>query len=215
MEEVGMRSNVQEPLPLWQALMVWSALLVTQAFAQQPQRSQRSQASQPSQAGQTSQTSQPVQPQGLHLINKYKVGGEGGWDYLSADSIARRLYIARSNRVIVFDLDQGTVAGEIPDTNGVHGVAVANDLGRGFARCGQDGKVLIFDLKTLKPLAEVRVGTNPDAIIYDLATTRVFAFNGGSSDATAIDAAKGTVVGTIPLGGKPEFAASDGRGTVY
>jgi len=125
------------------------------------------------------------------------------------------LYIARSNRVIVFDLDKGTVAGEIPDTNGVHGVAVANDLGRGFARCGQDGKVLIFDLKTLKPLAEVRVGTNPDAIIYDLATTRVFAFNGGSSDATAIDAAKGTVVGTIPLEGKPEFAASDGRGTVY
>ena len=132
-----MRSNVQEPLPLWQALMVWSALLVTQAFAQQPQRSQRSQASQPSQAGQTSQTSQPAQTQGLHLINKYKVGGEGGWDYLSADGIARRLYIARSNRVIVFDLDKGTVAGEISDTNGVHGVAVANDLGRGFASCGQ------------------------------------------------------------------------------
>jgi DNA-binding beta-propeller fold protein YncE len=149
------------------------------------------------------------------LIAKYNVGGDGSWDYLAADSIARRLYIARSNRVIVFDLDKGTVAGEIPNTNGVHGVAVANDLNRGFASCGQDGKVLIFDLKTLKPIAEVKAGTGPDAIIYDLSTSRVFAFNGGSLDATAIDAAKGVAAGNVPLGGRPEFAASDGRGTVY
>ena len=161
------------------------------------------------------QGSQPAPVQGFHLIAKYNVGGDGGWDYLSADSIARRLYIARSNRVIVLDLDKGTVAGEIPNTNGVHGVAVANDLGRGFVSCGLDGKVEIFDLKTLKPILEVKAGGNPDAIIYDLSTSRVFAFNGGSSDVTAIDAAKGTVVGTIPLGGKPEFAASDGRGTVF
>jgi DNA-binding beta-propeller fold protein YncE len=134
---------------------------------------------------------------------------------LSADSIARRLYIARSNRVVVFDLDKGTVSGEIPNTNGVHGVAIANDLGRGFASCGQDDKVLIFDLKTLKPIAEIKAGTNPDAIIYDLSTSRVFAFNSGSSDVTAIDAPKGTVTGTVVLGGKPEFAASDGRGMVY
>jgi hypothetical protein len=116
---------------------------------------------------------------------------------------------------MVFDLDKGALAGEIPDTNGVHGVAIANDLGRGFASCGQDAKVLIFDLKTLKPIAEVKAGTSPDAIIYDLSTSRVFAFNGGSSDVTAIDAAKGTVAGTVALAGKPEFAASDGRGTVY
>ena len=182
---------------LCHALLIGCALAAYDARSQQPQ------------------SGQPAPLQGFHLIAKYSLGGEGGWDYLSADSIARRLYIARSNRVTVFDLDKGTVVGELPNTNGVHGIAVANDLGRGFASCGQDGKVVIFDLKTLKPLGEVKAGTNPDAVIYDLSTSRVFAFNGDSSDVTAIDAAKGTVVGTLALGGKPEFAASDGRGTVY
>jgi len=185
------------PKVLCQVLLVSCALPVHDARSQQPQ------------------SGQPAPPQGFHLIAKYNLGGEGGWDYLSADSIGRRLYIARSNRVTVFDLDKGTVAGELPNTNGIHGVAIANDLGRGFASCGQDAKVVVFDLKTLKPTGEVKAGTNPDSIIYDLSTSRVFAFNGGSSDVTAIDAAKGTVVGTVPLGGKPEFAASDGRGTVY
>src|SRR5215471_818255 len=191
-----MRCRSAIPRVMCQTLLVSCAALTQVSRSQQPQAVQ-------------------TPAQGFHLIAKYTIGGDGGWDYLSADSIARRLYIARSNRVTVFDLDKGVVAGELPNTNGVHGVAVANDLGRGFASCGQDAKVVVFDLKTLKPTGEVKAGTNPDSIIYDLSTSRVFAFNGGSSDVTAIDAAKGTVVGTVPLGGKPEFAASDGRGTVY
>src|SRR5512138_234474 len=152
---------------------------------------------------------------GYHLLKRIEVGGEGGWDYLTVDSAARRLYVSHATRVVVIDLDKGAVVGEIPNTNGVHGIAVAPELGRGFTSNGRDNNVTIFDLKRLSVLAQVKTGTNPDAIIYDPASRRVFAFNGRSNDATAIDAASGNVAATIALGGKPEFAVADGKGAVY
>jgi DNA-binding beta-propeller fold protein YncE len=105
--------------------------------------------------------------------------------------------------------------GEIPDTPGVHGVGLAPEFGRGFISNGGENTVSVFDLQSLKTLNKIKVGTRPDAIIYDPATKRVFTFNAGSKDATAVDPAKDEVVGSIPLGGKPEFAASDGKGTVF
>jgi YVTN family beta-propeller protein len=152
---------------------------------------------------------------GYHLKSRIELGGEGGWDYLTVDERARRLYVSRSTRVVVVDVDSGKQVGEIPDTAGVHGIAIVSDLNRGFTSNGRDGSVTIFDLKTLKSLGKVKVETNPDAIIYDPANRRVFAFNRGSSSASAIDAATGTVVGTVPLEGHPEFAASDAKGTVF
>jgi DNA-binding beta-propeller fold protein YncE len=150
-----------------------------------------------------------------HLIATYQVGGDGGWDYLAIDSSARRLYISRATHVIVMDADSGKVVGDIPDTPGVHGIALAPELGRGFISNGREGTVTIFDLKTLKAITKVKAGENPDAILYDPASKRVFAFNGRSHDATAIDAAKGTLLGTIKLEGKPEFAVSDEKGGVF
>src|SRR6202521_5748599 len=152
---------------------------------------------------------------GYHVIKTYKVGGDGGWDYLTADSDARRVYISRGTHVMVIDADSGKSVGDIADTPGVHGIALAPELGRGFTSNGREGTVSIFELKTLATSSKVKVGDNPDAILYDSATKRVFAFNGRSQDATALDAAKGTVLGTIKLGGKPEFAASDGKGEIF
>lgn len=152
---------------------------------------------------------------GYHLINTYKLGGEGGWDYLTVDSASRRLYISRATHVIVIDADSGKPVADIPDTPGVHGIALAPELGRGFISNGREGTVTIFDLQTSKAISKVKAGENPDAILYDPASKRVFAFNGHSQDATAIDADKGTVLGTIKLGGKPEFAASDMKGGVF
>src|SRR5215469_11216408 len=127
---------------------------------------------------------------GLHVIKTYKLGGEGGWDYLKMDSDSRHLFISRATHVVVIDADSGKPVGDIPDTPGVHGIALAPELGRGFTSNGREGSVSIFDLKTLKPTGKVKeVGRNPDAILYDPATRRVFTFNGGSEDATAIDAA--------------------------
>jgi DNA-binding beta-propeller fold protein YncE len=113
----------------------------------------------------------------------------GGWDYLIADSDARRLYVSHGTQVEVLDLDSDAVVGKVPDTPGVHGIALAPDLNRGFVSAGRANKVKIFDLKTLSVLGEVATGQNPDGIIYDPASKRVFAFNGRSNDATAIDAA--------------------------
>src|ERR1700757_78494 len=153
---------------------------------------------------------------GYHVATTYKVGGDGGWDYLTADASARRLYISRGTHVIVLDLDSGKNVGDIPDTQGVHGIALAPDLGRVFTSNGREGTITIFDIQTLKPIGEkVKVGENPDAILYDPATKRVFTFNGRSQDARAIDGASGKVLGTIKLDGKPEFAASDAKGTVF
>jgi DNA-binding beta-propeller fold protein YncE len=152
---------------------------------------------------------------GYKVVNTYKVGGDGGWDYLTADAAARRLYISRGTHVIVVDLDSGKTVGDIADTPGVHGIALAPELGRGFTSNGREGTVSIFDLKTLATSSKVKVGDNPDAILYDPATKRVFTFNGRSQDSTAIDATNGAVLGTIKLDGKPEFAASDGKGGVF
>jgi DNA-binding beta-propeller fold protein YncE len=152
---------------------------------------------------------------GYKVVKTYQVGGDGGWDYLTADAAARRLYISRATHVIVLDLDSGKTIGDIADTPGVHGIALAPDLGRGFVSNGREGTVSIFDLKTLATASKVKVGDNPDAILYDPATRRVFTFNGRSQDSTAIDAEKGTVLGTIKLGGKPEFAVTDGKGGVW
>src|SRR4051812_20833898 len=152
---------------------------------------------------------------GYKVKTTYKVGGEGGWDYLTADANARRLYISRGTHVIVLDLDSGKNVGDIADTAGVHGIALAPELGRGFTSNGREGTVSIFDIKTLATSSKVKVGENPDAILYDPATKRVFTFNGRSQDSTAIDAASGKVLGTIKLGGKPEFAVSDDKGEVF
>lgn len=154
-------------------------------------------------------------PGGYHLLKKIDVGGEGGWDYLFADSSAHRLYVSHATKVVVIDTETQTVVGEIPNTNGVHGIAVATELGRGFTSNGRDNSITIFDLKTLKAIGTAATGKNPDSIIFDPASKRVFAFNGGSANATAIDAATGKVEGTIELGGKPEFATSDGKGMVF
>ena len=152
---------------------------------------------------------------GYHVTTTYKLGGEGGWDYLTADSDARHVYISRGTHVIVIDADSGKSVGEIADTPGVHGIALAPELGRGFTSNGREGTVSIFDIKTLATSNKVKVGENPDAILFDPATKRVFTFNGRSQDSTAIDAATGKVLGTIKLDGKPEFAASDAKGEVF
>ncbi|MBV9300486.1 MAG: YncE family protein [Acidobacteriaceae bacterium] len=149
------------------------------------------------------------------LVKSIPIPGEGGWDYLTADSENRRLYVSHATQVDVVDLDSGKLLDKIPNTNGVHGIAVANDLHRGFVSDGRDNQVTIFDLKNLSVIATVKAGTNPDGIVYDPFSQRVFAFNGRSKDVTAIDAATGNVSGTLPLGGKPEFPVTDSQGNVY
>jgi DNA-binding beta-propeller fold protein YncE len=149
------------------------------------------------------------------ITKKIPIPGQGSWDYLAVDEGARRLYVSHGTQVDVLDLDSGAIVGKIENTQGVHGIAIAPDLGRGFVSDGQSSTVTIFDLKTLKTIAEVATGKKPDAIIYDPATSRVFAFNGGSNSATVIEAKDGKVAGTIDLGGGPEFAAADGNGYVF
>src|SRR5262249_35513243 len=143
------------------------------------------------------------------------LSGNKGWDYLTIDPAARRLYVTRGTTVTVLDPDNGTIVGEIKDTPGVHGVALAPGLGRGFASNGRDNTVTIFDLKTQETLGKGPVGDGPDAIIFEPVTRRVFAFNGRSASATVIEAESGKVTAEIPLGGKPEFAAVDGTGSVF
>ncbi|HYA86406.1 MAG TPA: YncE family protein [Nitrospirota bacterium] len=150
-----------------------------------------------------------------HVINKLPIGGDGGWDYVTADSSAHRLYISRGNHVMVLDTETNKVIGDIPDTPGVHGIAIAPELNKGFISNGKVNSTSIFDLKTLKVTRQVRTGENPDAILYDPPTKRVFTFNGKSKDTTVIDATSEKVLGTMALGGKPEFAAADGKGKVF
>jgi DNA-binding beta-propeller fold protein YncE len=150
-----------------------------------------------------------------HLLKKVTLGGNGGWDLLSLDAEGRRLYIARSDRVMVVDADSYKLVAEIPNTPGVHGVAIARHERRGFTSNGGDTSATIFDLKTLQRLGRVTTGVRPDAIVYDTASGRVFSMNVGSKDVTAIDAAKGVVVGTVPLDGRPEFAVSDAEGKLF
>jgi DNA-binding beta-propeller fold protein YncE len=153
---------------------------------------------------------------GYHIVDSLRLGGDGGWDYLTVDTAAQRLYVSRGSRVQVVDLTKLSVIGEIPNTPGVHGVAVAPSLGRGYTSNGRDSSVTVFDLGSLKELTRIRIdGRNPDAILFDPFSGRVFTFNGGSANASAIETETNTVVGTVPLEGKPEFAVSDGAGRIY
>jgi DNA-binding beta-propeller fold protein YncE len=150
----------------------------------------------------------------FHVIKKMPLGGDGGWDYLTVHPEVRRLYIARSNRVMVVDLEQGALLGEIKNTPGVHGVALVPQRERGFISCGGDASVAVFDLKSLKETNRIKVSQRPDAIIYDPHSSRVFTGN-AIGELTAIDAETEKVAGTVKLGGKPEALVSDEKGHLY
>src|SRR5947209_4051528 len=149
------------------------------------------------------------------VTRRYVLGGDGGWDALTYDPASKQLFISRGTHVIVVDPASGKQVADIPDTAGVHDIALAPDAGKGFITAGKANKAVIFDLKTLKSTGSVDVGQKPDAAAYDPATKRVFTFNGDSKDASAIDPKSEKVLGTIPLGGKPEFAVADGKGHVF
>ncbi len=152
---------------------------------------------------------------GYSVIHKIPIPGQGSFDYLTVDEVARRLYVSHGTQVEVVDIDSLSIAGKIPNTPGVHGIAIAPQYGRGFVSNGQASTVTIFDLKTLNRIGDVPTGRKPDAIIYDPATSRVFAFNGESKSATAIDVAANKVSGTVNLEGGPEYAVADGTGYVF
>lgn len=155
------------------------------------------------------------QAPGYHVVRKIAAGGEGGWDYITVDTAGNRLFLSRGTHAMVIDLGRDSVIGDIPNTPGIHGVALAPELNRGFTTNGRDSSVTIFDYKTLAPVMVVKIpARNPDAILYDPATKRLFTFNGGTANATAIDATNGTVIGNVDLGGKPESAVSEG-GKIY
>jgi DNA-binding beta-propeller fold protein YncE len=152
---------------------------------------------------------------GYRILKKIPVGGEGGWDYLTMDAAARRLYITRSSRVQVLDVEEGKVVGEVAKTAGVHGVALVPRHKRGFTSNGGDSTATVFDLETLREIARPKVGNRPDAILYDPASDLVFTFNAASKDATALEAADGKPAGTVALDGRPESGVADGKGLVY
>jgi DNA-binding beta-propeller fold protein YncE len=157
-----------------------------------------------------------VSPSKYTITNKIHLEGDGGWDYLSVDDSASRLYISHGTIVQVVDLTTNKLVGTIPDTKGVHGIAIARDLGKGFISNGRDSSVTIFTLKTLEVTGKVKVtGANPDAILYDPFSKKVFVYNGRSANATVLDAKSGKVDGTIVLPGKPEFSATDKNGKVF
>jgi len=162
----------------------------------------------------------PAAPQsaggsGYHLIKKVKLGGTGGWDYLEVDPATHRLFISRGTHYIVVDPDQGKIIGDIPGSQRAHGIAFANEFNRGFTSDGSNADSTIFDLTSLKVLDKVHTDKDSDAAIYDAFSKRVFTFNGDANTASAIDAASGKLVSTFPLGGGPEFGASDGKGNVF
>jgi DNA-binding beta-propeller fold protein YncE len=149
------------------------------------------------------------------VVDRWALGGEGGWDYPTVDSAAHRLYLSRATHVAVIDLGSGKSVGDVPDVPGAHGIAVAADFHRGYASAGKANAVRVFDLETLQPIDSIAVGTHPDAIVYDPQVHEIVALNGEDNSASLIDAAKNRVIGTIPLPGSPEFARSDGAGHVY
>jgi DNA-binding beta-propeller fold protein YncE len=150
------------------------------------------------------------------VVDTIPLGGEGGWDYLTMDAASRRLYVSRGTKALVVDVDAKKVVGEIPDTKGIHGVALAPALDKGFTSNGGSSTVTVFSLSRLEKQGEVKTtGDNPDAILFDPFTKRVFTFNGRGKNATAIDAATSAVAGTVALEGKPEFGVSDGAGKVF
>jgi DNA-binding beta-propeller fold protein YncE len=149
------------------------------------------------------------------VLKKEVLGGDGGWDYLTIDPATRRLFISRETRVLVLDMDTCKVLKEIPNTNGVHGVALVPECNRAFTSNGKDNTVSILDLKTLEKVGEAKAGPKPDAIVYDPVSKRVFTSNNGGTTATAIEPATGQVLGNVELGGSPEFQVSDGKGRMY
>ena len=150
------------------------------------------------------------------IANKIHVEGEGGWDYLNVDEVNGRLFVSHGTVAQAIDTKTGKLAGTIADTRGIHGIAIANDLNKGFTSNGRDSSVTVFNLKTLEVLTKIKVtGRNPDAILYDPFSKKVFTFNGGSSNSTVIDAMDNKVVATIPLDGKPEFSTTDGKGKIF
>ena len=150
------------------------------------------------------------------LAREMPLPGDEGWDYLTFEQGGHRLFVAHGTRVLVIDAEAMRVVGEIPNTPGVHGIALAPDLGRGYVSAGRSNSIVVFDLQTLARLKEIKTtGDNPDAIVYDAATHRVFTFNGRGRNATALDTRTDQIVGTIPLDAKPEFAVSDDQGNVY
>jgi YVTN family beta-propeller protein len=159
--------------------------------------------------------SMAASPAGYQVSKKVPLPGAGGWDYLTVDENARRIYVSHATQVVVLNADSLEIVGTIPGLSGVHGIAIASEFGRGFITSGQTDSVAVFDLESLKKTADVKVGKKPDAIVYDSATKRVFAMNGDSDSSTAINAADNKVLGTVPLGGGPEFTVADGKGNVF
>jgi len=149
------------------------------------------------------------------LTKKVALPGAGGWDYIAVDEAARRVYITHATQVDVLDADSLAPVGTIPNVAGAHGVAIAAEFGRGYASAGKSDAVIPFDLKTLKSSAEIKVGKKPDAIVYEPLTKRIFVMNGESDSITVLNAADGSVVGTIALGGGPEYGVSDGKGSFF
>ena len=160
--------------------------------------------------------SQDVQGAAYHLLKEIPIGGDGGWDYLTVDGVARRLYVSHGIKMVVVDIDHDRIVGEIPDTPGVHGIAIAPDLGRGFTSNGQENKSSVVDLASLRTLSKIETGKNPDGMLYEPSRHEVYLFNGRGESATVIDAESMKVVATVPLQGKPEFGAADPQaGRVY
>ena len=153
--------------------------------------------------------------QAYTITHTYTVGGDGGWDYVVPDAPNHRLFIGRSNRVMVVDMNDGHLIGEVTGINGAHGTALAAGTGRGFATSGDDSSVVMFDSKTYKTLGRIPAAEDADAIIYDPASKRVFTFNGDANSSTVIDPRKGTLITNIPLGGKPEYGQSARNGMIY
>src|SRR5579871_5912886 len=149
------------------------------------------------------------------ITHTYLLGGDGSWDYVVPDPPAHRVFIARQTRVMVVDEDTGKLLGEVPGIQGAHGTAIAASSGHGFASSGNDQSVVMFDLKTYQPVSRIASEQDTDAIVYDQPSNRVFTLNGDAHSSTVIDAASGTRVGVVPLGGKPEYGASAGTGKLY
>lgn len=156
-----------------------------------------------------------AQTSGYRIANKFHIDGDEGWDALTVDDDAGRIYISHGSVVQVIDESNGSVLATITGLNGVHGIALAWDLNKGFISSGRDSSVYVFDMNTYTTLDKITAGRNPDAILYDRFTHRIFAFNGSSNNATVIDASTDAVLGTIPLDGKPEFAVADYKGKVF
>ena len=154
-------------------------------------------------------------PSGYHILKTIPVGGTEGWDYVTVDAASRRLFVGRENHIDVVNVDSGTVLGKVTGLSGTSGMLPVPELGRGFATSGETNTVAIVDLKTLEKIGTVKAGKAPDSFAYDEVTKRVFIMDSAGGDATAINAADGTVAGSIALGGQPEFVVTDGKGKLF